>query len=78
MRICDDKSKHLAEILDLSKEREYWLDLTDYDVAKVLRFLIEFSRKDLPGSEAHLEFLRGHLADIANDDYLDHFQMWCV
>lgn len=79
MKSCLDIRKHFADITDLSNERKYWLDLTDYDVAKVLRYLMEFSNFAEPHKrEVIMNYLNGFMSDIVNDTDNDHFERWCV
>ena len=51
------------EYADTNKDREHWLELTEFEQVKVARYMLEFAKREIPGWENIQEFLLGWIND---------------
>lgn len=72
----------VKEFSDFERERVHWLDLTEFEIIKVCRYMLEFGREEF--LLAHGGFLRQHLQGMINDCVEqikydgDPNERWCV
>lgn len=51
------------DYMDLDKEREFWLELTELENIKVCRYMLDFMRGNEPNKEIIREFIIGWMKD---------------
>ena len=68
------------DYMDLNKDREFWLELTELENIKVCRYMLDFMRKDQPNKEIIRDFIIGWMQDAYNEcrEWGDLTQIYCV
>lgn len=53
------------DMINMDEERIYWIEISELDCIKVIRYMLEFSKKDDEWN-THEKFLKGWLQDCIN------------
>ena len=72
------------EYTNLNKDREHWIELTEFEQIKVCRYMLEFMKRNLPNKKIIESFLKGWIKNCSNEckdfgdyDVINSFNSYC-